>query len=118
MTETAANALWVVFTTVPSAEVGRSIARALVEAGEAACVQLLGPLESVYVWQGAVETSAEQLLLVKTTAAAYPAVEARIRSLHPYEVPQIVALPAAAASAPYLQWVLSSVNLFMPRPEA
>lgn len=103
-----APVLWVVLTTVPNDEDARRMAHALVEQRLAACVQA-EPVHSVYRWNGAVEEAGERRLTIKTTAQAYPALEAALRRLHPYDVPQIVALPAAAASADYADWVRDSV---------
>lgn len=86
------------------------IAAALVAGRLAACVQVLAPMTSTYRWQGAVETAEEWLLLVKTTADRYPAVEAAIRSLHPYDEPEIVALPIVAGSTGYLGWIEAEVR--------
>ncbi|MFN7569854.1 MAG: divalent-cation tolerance protein CutA [Betaproteobacteria bacterium] len=94
-----------VLTNCPDADCAGRIARALVDEGLAACVNRWPPVESVYRWQGAVETATEVPLLIKTSAARYAEVEATIRRLHPYEVPEIVAVPAVAGFAPYLRWV-------------
>jgi periplasmic divalent cation tolerance protein len=93
-----------VFTSVASVDDARRIAEALVQRKLAACVQI-SAIESFYAWQGAVQNDAEFRLVVKTTAARYAAVEAAIRELHGYELPQIVALPIDAAYAPYADWV-------------
>jgi periplasmic divalent cation tolerance protein len=71
----------------------------------AACVNILPGVTSVYEWQGTLEQSAEHLLLIKTTAAAYPALEAGLRAAHPYELPEICALPLARGLPAYLDWV-------------
>jgi periplasmic divalent cation tolerance protein len=81
------------------------IARMLVERRLAACVQVLGPITSVYRWKGKIETTGEWLCLIKSRAESYSAVERAIRSLHPYEVPEIVAVPLAAGSRDYLDWL-------------
>jgi periplasmic divalent cation tolerance protein len=99
-----------VCTTLPSREEADAMARQLVQQRLAACVQLLGPLESTYHWQGKLEHSQEWLLLIKSTTAAYAALEEQIRKLHPYEVPEILALPVAIAHAAYLDWVRSEVQ--------
>lgn len=94
-----------VFTTTAIRDEAREIARALVERRLAGCVQIGGPIESVYRWQGNVETAAEWTCLVKTTAAQYPAVEQAIRELHSYDTPEIVAVPIQAGSEQYLEWL-------------
>ncbi len=87
------------------------IARALVGEGLAACVNLTeARIRSVYRWKGKVETAREILLLVKTTRRAFAAAERRIRALHSYEVPEIVALPIVAGSRAYLRWLERSVK--------
>ena len=95
----------VVLTNCPSVEVADRIARTLVESGLAACVNRLAEAASVYRWQGSVEHAAETPLLIKTTRERYTEVEQAIRALHPYEVPEIVALAIVAGSAPYLRWI-------------
>lgn len=79
------------------------LARRIVQAGLAACVQLQ-PIRSVYVWQGQAHDEAEWRLDIKTRMALYPALEAFLREHHPYETPEIVALPVIAGSAAYLEW--------------
>jgi periplasmic divalent cation tolerance protein len=95
--------------TFPDADQARRIGRILVEARLAACVNLLPGVESIYHWQGAVETSAEVLAVFKTTVAAYPALEARLRELHPYEVPEIISLQPEQVAETYARWVSESV---------
>lgn len=95
----------VVLTNCPDDAVADRIARALVENGLAACVNRLAPVMSVYRWQGAVERAVETPLLIKTTRARYTEVEQSIRALHPYEVPEIIALGIEAGFAPYLRWI-------------
>jgi periplasmic divalent cation tolerance protein len=99
----------VVLMTAGSREEAARLADVLVVARLAACVQILPEIESVYHWQGNVERSAEILLLAKTTQANFNALEAMVRSLHSYETPEIIALPIAAASAPYLEWLTANV---------
>jgi periplasmic divalent cation tolerance protein len=89
----------------PDAECAARIAHALVEQGLAACVNILAPCHSVYRWQGKIEEATEIPLLIKTTALAYPALEEHLRELHPYEVPEIIAVPLAAGLPAYLAWV-------------
>ena len=95
----------VILTNCPDEEIADRIARTLVENGMAACVNRLAPVHSVYRWQGAVERATEIPLLIKTTRERYTEVEQAIRALHPYEVPEIVALPVEAGLASYLRWI-------------
>ena len=94
-----------VLTHCPDDASAERIALALLEARLAACVNLGAPVRSVYRWKGAVETADEVPLLIKTTRERYSAVETALRAAHPYELPEIVALPVAAGLAPYLAWV-------------
>jgi len=73
-----------------------------------ACGNLVPGVESIYRWQGKVETSSEVIVIFKTTAARYLELQTRIRELHPYEVPEILAIPVSAGLPPYLQWVEDS----------
>jgi periplasmic divalent cation tolerance protein len=95
----------IVLTNCPDAATAQRIARTLVEQRLAACVNQLAPVQSTYRWEGAIEHAAEVPLLIKTTRERYPEVESAIRTLHPYNVPEIVALPVIAGYAPYLRWV-------------
>jgi periplasmic divalent cation tolerance protein len=98
----------VVFVTTGSAEEATGIARALVEARLAACANVVGPITSVYRWQGVIEEAAEHLLLVKARASDLPAVEREVRARHSYEVPEILAVPVRGGSAPYVAWLAAS----------
>ena len=95
--------------TFPEAEVARQVGTVLVERQLAACVSLVPGIESVYRWQGAVETAAEVLALIKTTRAVYPVLEAALLELHPYAVPEVLALPVTAGSTKYLAWLAGAV---------
>jgi uncharacterized protein involved in tolerance to divalent cations len=95
----------VVFTTVPNETEAEKLARLIVEAKLAACVQVLPAMKSFYVWEGAVQADAEHLLLIKTLAEKYEELEAFIQSNHSYEVPEIVAVPAAKTAENYLAWM-------------
>lgn len=97
-------------TTVPSPELGETIARALVEERLAACVNVLPAMTSTYRWKGMVERDVEYQLIIKTTSAQIAAIEARIRPLHPYELPELLVLAAAGGSAAYVAWVGESVR--------
>jgi periplasmic divalent cation tolerance protein len=97
-------------TTVPSAVDAERIGRALVEGRAAACVQVVGPIRSTYRWEGRVEDAEEWLLLVKTTRDRWPDVADGIRRSHPYEEPELIALPVVEGSAGYLGWIAASVE--------
>jgi periplasmic divalent cation tolerance protein len=99
-----------VLTTFPDMETARRTGRVLVEEGLAACINLLPGVESIYRWQGKVEQAAEILGILKTTPDACQALEQRLAALHPYEVPEIVALEPAAVSARYAEWLMLSVE--------
>ena len=98
--------LCVVQTALPTEAQAAELARALVQQQLAACVQLQ-PVRSFYVWQGQAHDEAEWLLSIKTRSALYPRLEAWLREHHPYEVPEIVALPLTRASPAYRDWVLA-----------
>lgn len=100
-----ATEVLLVITNAPDRATAEAIARRLVEAQAAACVNLLAPCTSVYRWQGAVETAEEVPVLVKTTVAAYAQVETLIRDAHPYELPEIIAVPVGRGLPAYLDWV-------------
>lgn len=95
----------VVLVTAGDADEGARIGRALVEERLAACVNVVGPIRSIYRWQGAVEDAQEWLLVVKARAADLPALEARVRTLHSYDVPEVLALPVYGGAAAYLAWL-------------
>jgi periplasmic divalent cation tolerance protein len=94
-----------VLCTCPDAETARSIAAALVERECAACVNILPGVTSVYRWQGQVEQADEWLLLIKTTRDRYADLEHEIRARHPYEVPEIIAVPIDQGLPDYLRWI-------------
>lgn len=94
-----------VLTNLPDAEAARTLADFVVSARLAACVNILAPCRSIYRWQGKVEDAQEVPLLIKTTADRYPALEAAIRSHHPYELPEIIAVPIERGLPAYLSWV-------------
>jgi periplasmic divalent cation tolerance protein len=99
------GAVLLVLTNCPDEQVAQRIRRQLVESRLAACVNQLSPVASTYRWQGAIEEAVEIPLLIKTTRAAYPALEAALRRLHPYDVPEIVAVPVERGLPDYLDWV-------------
>lgn len=99
-----------VFVTVASRGDGERLAEAVVGERLAACVNLLGPMRSIYRWQGAISRDDEYLLLIKTTAARYAGLEARLRALHTYDVPEIIALPIECGLASYLEWLANATG--------
>ena len=99
-----------VLCTVPDAATAERIATALVEERLAACVNALPGIASTYRWQGKVERAGEVLLVMKCTADRYPALEVRVRALHPHAVPEVVAIAVAAGHAPYLDWITESTR--------
>lgn len=96
----------VVLITAPSKDVGRTIAAALVEQKLAACVNILGPIQSIYTWEGRVQEEEEFLLVAKTWDELFePRLIPAVRAVHPYEVPEIIALPILAGLPEYLDWM-------------
>jgi periplasmic divalent cation tolerance protein len=95
----------VVLVACPDEPTATSIARALVEEGLAACVNVSGDVRSIYRWRGSVEEAGERLLVVKARADRLDALAARIVELHPYEVPELLAIPVARGLGPYLDWL-------------
>lgn len=95
----------VVLVTTPTPERAAELARALVEERLAACGNVVPGLRSIYRWEGKVEDEAEALLVLKTTRACFEALRDRVLALHPYAVPEVLALPVVAGSAPYLAWI-------------
>lgn len=94
----------IVFTTCP-ADAAERLAHGLVTAGFAACVNIVPSIRSVYRWRGAVETADEVLLIVKGATANFAAIEAYIRAEHPYELPELLAVPVVAGLAAYVSWL-------------
>jgi periplasmic divalent cation tolerance protein len=97
-----------VLTTVPDGDKGESIARALVEERLAACVNVLPPMTSIYRWRGVVERESERQVIIKTTRARIPALQARLAALHPYELPEFIVVAVTEGGAAYLQWIEES----------
>ena len=95
--------------TAPSSEMAERIARRLVAERLAACVQLVEPIRSIYRWQGAIEEDREVLLIVKTAEDRIHRIHEVLRELHPYEVPELVAVPVTAGSSTYLSWLADSL---------
>jgi periplasmic divalent cation tolerance protein len=102
----------IVFSTCATRDEAERIAKAIVEDGLAACVQLLPPMRSVYRWQGAVQQSEEILLLIKTTETRFPQLENRIEELHSYDTPEIIAVPVIAGAQKYLTWLQDATQNF------
>lgn len=94
-----------VFTNLPERAAAEKLADALIARRLAACVNILAPCRSVYRWQGAVQHEEEHPVLIKTTRAAYAELEAQIRAHHPYELPEIIAVPIERGLPAYLDWV-------------
>lgn len=99
-----------VFTNLPDRSTALALAHGIVERRLAACVNVLGECTSVYRWQGSLEEAEEVPVLIKTSEAAYPALEAAIRALHPYELPEIVAVPVSRGLPGYLDWVVAETR--------
>lgn len=99
------SAILLVITNLPDTDSADRLARQLVEARAAACVNRLAPCASTYRWQGNVETATEVPLLIKTTREAWPRLEQMIRAAHPYELPEIIAVPVDTGLPAYLSWV-------------
>jgi periplasmic divalent cation tolerance protein len=95
----------VVLVTTPSADQAAALARALVEERLAACGNVIPGLRSIYRWEGQVQDEPEALLVLKTTRSRFEALRERVLALHPYEVPEVIALPVEVGSAPYLAWI-------------
>jgi len=104
-TAAASGAALVVLCACPDESVADRIARALVGARLAACVNRLPGMRSVFRWKGALQDEPEVLLAIKTVRSRYEELEMRLKALHPYEVPEIIALPVLAGAAPYLAWL-------------
>ena len=100
----------IVLTTAGSKDEAQNIARTLVDRHLAACVNIIGPIESVFRWQGEVQSSAEYLLIIKTMASALGAAETAIKELHSYETPEFVVLNIEAGSRQYLEWLQGCVR--------
>ncbi|MFI5395461.1 MAG: divalent-cation tolerance protein CutA [Candidatus Binatia bacterium] len=101
----------IVLVTVGSPEEGECIARALVDERLAACVNLVGPIKSTYRWQGEITRDEELLLVIKTRAALFAEVEARVKALHSYGTPEVIALPITAGAQAYLEWLRAETQL-------
>ena len=100
----------IVLCTVPDEAAARQIASALVVERLAACVNIVPGVSSVYRWEGAVETASELLLIIKTTAAIYNQLQERIRVLHPYELPEVIAVALDQGLPEYFAWIKTSLE--------
>jgi periplasmic divalent cation tolerance protein len=99
-----------VLTNLPDAASVEKLAHALIESRAAACVNVLAACRSIYRWQGAVEAADEIPLLIKTTRAAYPLVEQIVRAQHPYDVPELIAVPITHGLPSYLDWLATETE--------
>lgn len=102
--------IWQLTTTTGNHELAERIATELVDRRLAACVQITGPIVSIYRWQGEIERSEEWLCVAKTTADHFAAAQALITELHPYETPEIIATPVVAASDAYSKWLQDALR--------
>lgn len=105
------NDILLVITTLPDAQAAGQLARRLIEERAAACVNQFAPCTSTYRWEGQIETATEVPLLIKTTRAAWPRLEQLIRAAHPYELPEIIAVPVTAGLPAYLDWVSRETDI-------
>jgi periplasmic divalent cation tolerance protein len=96
--------LLVLMTTAPDRDRARQLAQTLVGEGLAACVNIVPSIESIYLWEAKIEQSSEVLLIIKVPEAGYEAVQQRLKTLHPYQVPELIALPVVKALPEYVQW--------------
>ena len=102
-------AIWVVFVTAPAKEAS-ALSKSLVEEGLVACVNINETIRSIYAWEGKICEDSEALLVMKTVANKFDELQQRIHSLHSYDTPEIIAVPAAAVSNDYAQWVQEVVG--------
>ncbi|XP_004299709.1 PREDICTED: protein CutA 1, chloroplastic-like [Fragaria vesca subsp. vesca] len=100
----------VVYVTVPNKEVGKKLAESLVREKLAACVNIVPGIQSVYQWEGEVQTDSEELLIIKTRQSLFEALTEHVKSNHPYDVPEVIALPINAGSLNYLEWIKNSTR--------
>ena len=104
------DAAILVLTNVPDRAVATALAQALVEGRLAACVNIGGSVESIYHWRGRIETGQEIPVAIKTRPALYPNVEGAIRKFHPYDTPEIIAIPVVRGDARYLDWLAAETT--------
>lgn len=99
-----------VLTNLPDEATARTLATRLIEQRLAACINLLPPCRSMYRWQGTIEETQEVPMLIKTTADRYPALESALRAAHPYELPEIIAVPISSGLPAYLSWIVAETR--------
>jgi periplasmic divalent cation tolerance protein len=99
-----------VFTTVGTKAKANKFALSLVKAKLAACVQIVGPIQSIYMWKGKIEKAKEYLCIIKTKAELFSSLEQAVLKIHPYEVPEILALPVSQGNRHYLSWLAKEVR--------
>ena len=99
-----------VMTSIDDAAAATAMARALVTRKQAACVSILPQATSIYAWEGRLQESSEQVLVIKTSAACYTDVQDTLLELHPYELPEIIAVPISRGLTPYLNWIKDSCS--------
>lgn len=109
------SCILLVLTNLPDATSAQLLARQIIESGTAACVNQLASCTSTYRWQDKIETSSEVPLLIKTTTDAYPRLEALILASHPYELPEIIAVPVSVGLPAYLDWVNQETSCINPK---
>jgi periplasmic divalent cation tolerance protein len=109
-TDSLATGCCQVTTTWPDQNGAENLAVTVVAERLAACAQVLGPISSIFRWKGEVEHASEWYCHLKTTLARYPALQARIRDLHPYDVPEVIAVPIMQGDRDYLQWIHEAVR--------
>jgi periplasmic divalent cation tolerance protein len=109
------NPYIVVFVTAPDEQKAAAIGRTLVDEQLAACANLIGPIRSIYRWRDAVEDEPEHLIIIKTRASLFGTLRERVRELHPYEVPEIIAVGIQKGSPPYLDWIRDSTAPKRPK---
>lgn len=105
-----------IITNLPNRDVASKLATRLVESGLAACVNVMAPCTSVYIWQDTLETTEEIPLLIKALKQNYTAIEKEIQSIHPYELPEIIAVPLADGLPQYLNWIAAVSSRESPLP--
>lgn len=104
------ESIWLAMTNAPDLPTAQAIARSVVDAKLAACVNILPAVQSVFRWQGMVEEASEVSLLIKTTQQRYAQLQAAIVAAHPYEVPEVIGWPLAAGHPPYMRWVATETE--------
>ena len=104
------NEILLVLTNLPDQDSAQRLAQTLIAEHAAACINILAACTSIYRWQSKIESAAEIPLLIKTTRSAYPRLQELIRSSHPYELPEIIAIPVSAGLPAYLEWVTNETQ--------